>query len=217
MSVRPVLVCLGFLLTGCGADALQEASAAETEQAIRSCFAGYKAAVLESDGEAAAGHVTAATIAYYQRMLALVLSASAEETRKLPLLDRMTVLLVRARVEGDLLRAMDGRKLFVHAVDIGMVGKSSVISNELGEVFVSGAHATGEHVSAGTPTGIHWRFHLEDGAWRMDIMSILPSATLAFQKIIKDSGMTEDEFILKIIAMLQGTEPSDEVWQPVSR
>jgi len=216
MSVRPVLACLGFLLAGCGADG-SEASTAEAEQAIRSCFAGYKAAILEGDGKAAAGHVTASTIAYYQKMLGLVLSAPAEETKKLPLVDRMTVLLVRSRIEAELLHTMDGRKLFVHAVDIGMVGKNSVIRVDLGEVVVSGAHATGEHINAGKPSGIQWRFHHENGAWRMDILSAMPMATLAFQKVIQESGMTEDEFILTVIEMFSGREPTDDVWEPVSR
>jgi hypothetical protein len=213
--MRAALACFGLVLAACGAD--EEASKAEAEQAIRACFAGYKAAVLDGEGKAAARHVTASTIAYYETLLEFILHASAEDTMKLPLIDRMTVLLMRARIEADLLRTMDGRKLFVHAVDIGMIGKDSVIRNELGEVVVSGDHATGEHVSAGAPSGIHMRFHHEDGAWRMDLVSIFPSATLAFQKAIQASGMTEDEFILKTIAIVTGRKPTDDVWQPVAR
>jgi hypothetical protein len=217
VDLRPLLACLGLLLAGCGAEVPQEESNAKAETAIRACFAAYKAAILEGDGEAAAVEVDAATIAYYEKMLELSLDASAEETKRLPLMDRMTVLIVRARVEPELLRTVDGRELFVHAVKSGMVGKSSVIHNELGEVKVSGAHATGEHVSAGQKTRIRWRFHREEGAWRMDILSIFPAATLAFQKTIADSGMTENEFIFRVIAMTGGTEPTDDIWQPVSR
>jgi hypothetical protein len=213
VSLRP-LACLGLLVAGCGGD---DTSRAEAEQAIRACFAGYKAAVLEGNGDAALGCVDAATIAYYEKLLGFALRASAEETRKLPLMDRVTVVLLRARIEAGLLRTMDGRKLFVHAVELGMIGKDSVIRNELGEIVVSGGHATGEHVSAGKPSAMHWRFHHENGAWRMDLLSILPKATLAFQQVIRESGMTEDEFILQMVAMLTGREPTDDVWQPVSR
>lgn len=215
MSVRPLLACLGLFLAGCGGEDRPASSDVVAEHAIRSCFGGYKAAVLYGDGEAAAGYVNAATIVYYQRLLRLALRASAEETKKLPLVDRMTVLLIRSRVEAELLRTMDGRKLFVHAVDIGMIGKDGVIRNELGEVVVSGDHATGEHIHAGKPSGMHWRFRREDGTWRMDILSILPGATRAFQAVIRESGMTEDEFILQMVATLTGREATEDVWQPI--
>jgi hypothetical protein len=129
----------------------------------------------------------------------------------------MTVVIARACIEPELLRAMDGRSFFAHAVDIGMIGERSVARNEVGLVKVSGAEATGEAVVRGKPVGMHWRFEREAGAWRLDVTSALPKATQAFAGVIHRAGQTENEFILRMIAEFEGDEPGEEIWQPVGR
>ena len=207
MPTRILLLWFGVLLAGCGAD----------ERSIHACFDAYKRAVLESDGESAVEQVTKGTIEYYANVLDLVFEASAEKTRALPLVDRITVLLIRARVEPERLRQMDGRQLFIYAIDHGMVGKSSVIRSDLGDVAISGDYAIGDALSAGKRSGIQWRFYREGGRWRMDVTSVMTAANIALLQVIRDSGEEENQFVQKLVAMTLGRDPGEDIWEPLSR
>ena len=232
MHPRPALACLAILLAACddgppapnGPPAQQQPTAPERapslaaeEQAVRDCYIAYKTAILDGDGQAAARHVSASTIAYYKKMLDLVFSASVAETQVLPLLDRMTVVLVRAQVDPELLRVMTGKGLFIHAIQAGMISKNSVIQNEIGKVTVFKNHATGEHITAGKLTPHRWQFSKEDGTWRLELMANMAAMTLGFKQAIKQMGKAENEFILDLVELLTGSKPTAKLWEPLKR
>ena len=115
---------------------LFDARAAGDEAAVRATFAAYKAAVLAQQGERAADNVTTGTLREYARYRELALSAPRAALEALPMTERLQVLIIRARVPAADLRAMDGRRVFTHAVDRGWIGREGVERSELGTVQV---------------------------------------------------------------------------------
>ena len=206
-SIFVALVIL--LLAACGS--------ADTEEtaAVRASFYGYKQAILDQDGKASLAFVDTRTIAYYQKMSDLALRGDREIVRALSAVDKLMVLTIRHMISLESVETMTGESLFVQAVNQGLIGEASVINNDIGDISVSGTHATGVHVSEGKATRIKWVFQLENDRWRLDMTSIMPAADQAFQQVISESGLPEDEFLMTILESVSGKKVGDTVWDPM--
>ena len=110
---------------------------------------------------------------------------------------------------------MTGESLFVHAVNQGWIGKESVINNDIGDITVSGTHATGVHVSEGKASPFKWVFSLENGKWRLDLTSMMPIGDQALKQVIRESGFSEDEFLTTVLESVSGKKVADTVWDPL--
>jgi hypothetical protein len=206
-----VLVALGLALgAGCGGSAADQ-------KAVRDCFAAYREAILSQRGNDAVERVNQATVDYYERVRGLALSAPEQEVRKLPLYDRMMVLLLRHRLPLDLLSGMNGREVFVYGVNRGWIGKEDVMESDVGTVRVSGDRATAQFVKAGKPTPLSYSFTKESGQWKMDLTAMAPAVNLALKQLIEREGVSEDEFLLDILESVSGQKPSARIWQPPAR
>jgi hypothetical protein len=185
-------------------------------ESVRACFEGYKQAILDQDGNAAVALVDGNTLEYYGEMRRLALEGKPEIVRNLSTIDKMMVLMLRHQTPVEDLSQMSGDSLFVYAVDKGWIGRESVISNELGDITVSGDHASGVHVSAGTETPLRWMFQKKDGNWKLDITSIMPAADQAFKQMIRESGQSEDEFLVAILESVSGRRVPESIWEPMA-
>ena len=115
-SMLLVLICVLTITFGCAPDG----------QDAKEVFDAYFDAVEQADGEAAVSYVSQSTIDYYQSLVDLSLDATEAETRALPFIDKVTVVMIRHRLPAEVIRTMDGRALFVHGVEQGWVGKQSM-------------------------------------------------------------------------------------------
>jgi hypothetical protein len=197
-------------LTGCSSEADE----------VKKCFYAYRDAVLNGHVTEAAELGSSETTRYYANILRLVFEASGSETRALDPMDRIMVLMLRHQVSVENLRKMDGRGLIAYLVAGGVIGKNSivsnVISNDIGEIAVSGNHATGVHVANQQATIQKWRFTKEQGRWKFDITSIKPAVNTAFREMAKKSGSTENEFIKTLLLpSVSGKVPPDDNWLPL--
>ena len=190
-------------------------AAQSTQDSIRGTFNDYKSAILNDDGERAVGYVDSRTLAYYGEMLDKTKTADSSTVDALPIMDKLMVLAIRHRTSrADLLR-FDAQKLFVYAIEQGMVGKGSVMNIEIGEVTVDGATARGQFMSNGVPGPVYFGFYDENG-WKVDLTSIFPAANEAFQQMVDESTTNENEYLIQILEMLTGTPASEDIWQPVT-
>jgi TonB family protein len=182
---------------------------------IKESFENYKAAILNDKGKEAIKFVSSQTISYYNFILNQIKFADSTEISALDFIHKMTILSVRHRASKKQIRSFDGKKLLIFAIDEGMVGKASVLDNTIGNVTIEGDVAKGQFVTNGKETPLYFHFHKEDEAWKIDLTSIFPSAKLAFDQIIEDSGMEENDYLLLILEMVSGKKPKMTIWQPV--
>ena len=90
-----------------------------------------------------------------------------------------------------------------------------MINNDIGDIRVSGTHATGVHVSEGKATPLKFVFQMENGKWRLDLTSIMATADQAFKQVIRESGLHEDEFLMTVLESVSGKKVGDTVWDPM--
>ena len=67
------------------------------EEDVLACFSNYKRAILNDQGEEALKYIDANTLTYYEGILEKTKTADSIMVDKLPLMDKMMVLIVRQR------------------------------------------------------------------------------------------------------------------------
>lgn len=187
------------------------------EQQVKKTFDNYKSAILNDKGEEAVEQVDTKTIAYYGDIFEKVKTADSLKVDKLSLMDKLIVLVVRHRIPKEEIMKTNGKQLLVTAIKMGMVGKSSVINNEVGTVKVNGDFASGELLVRGQKTPLAFEFHKENGLWKLDLTAIFPAGEAAFRQMVKQSGEPENEYLLSLIQLTTGKEPGAEVWVPTKQ
>ena len=110
---------------------------------------------------------------------------------------------------------MDGKGLFVYAIKKGMVGKSSVSNNTIGDVTVNKGFAKGQLVASGQKVPLYFHFYKEQGQWKFSLTSLFPASNMAFKKMMEDSGQKENDYLFSILEVLTGRKPGTEIWQPL--
>lgn len=186
-------------------------------EAVGRCFQDYKSAILGQEGDAAAGLVTTKTIDEYQRYVDWAMSADRRTLEALSLVNRFQVLLLRQRIPAETLSRLNGRSVFVYAVDRDWIGKDSVIRTTLGTVSVAGNRATSEVLIGGQTAPHRFHFARENGAWRFDLVQLLQTTDQALKAVARQRGMSEDEFIFSLIETVSGKRVEPAIWVPVQK
>ena len=185
------------------------------EKQVRQAFEKYQKAIMNDKGPEAVEHVDSRTINYYAEMLETAIKADSATVAELELLDKLMVLLLRHRTPKDKLLKFDGKELLIYAIESGMVGKNTVMNNEIGDVEITEEHARGQLVIKGEPAPLYMDFYKENGQWKVDLTSAFPAARMAFNYAVKQSGEDENEFVLELLANVTGKRPGNEIWHPL--
>lgn len=185
------------------------------EKSVREAFDNYKSAILNDKGEEAVKYVDSRTIKYYGDILELVKNADSAKVASLSLLDKMMVFTIRHRVPKKDILSFDGKGLLVYAIKSGMVGKNSVANNSIGEVTIDNDFAKGQFIANGQKAPFYFHFYKEEGQWKIDLTSIFSVSTMAFKKMVEDSGLNENEYLFSLLEMLTGIKPGKEIWEKV--
>jgi hypothetical protein len=193
---------------------LAHAQASE-EKLVRKSFENYKKSILNDKGEEAVKYVDKRTIKYYGDMLELVKNADSVEVESLSILDKLMVFTIRHRASKDDILRFDGKKLFVYAIESGMVGKSSVATNSVGEVIINDNFAKGQFIMDGKKVPFYFHFYKEEGQWKIDLTSLFPTAMGAFDKMAEESELSENEFLFFVLEIATGKKPGNEIWSPI--
>ena len=202
------LVLLLVLTTACNGQKKEEKS-------VRDAFDNYKSAILNDKGDEAVKYVDSRTIKYYSDILELVKNADSTQVSSLSLLDKLMVLSIRHRTSKEDILSFDGKGLLVYAIKSGMVGKNSVANNSIGEVTIDNNFAKGQFIANGQKAPFYFHFYKEEGQWKIDLTSIFSVSTMAFKKMVEDSGQSENEYLFSLLEMLTGKKPGQEIWEKV--
>ena len=191
-----------------------DARAAGDEAAVRATFAAYKAAVLAQQGERAADNVTTDTLREYARYRELALSAPRAALEALPMTERLQVLIIRARVPVADLRAMDGRRVFTHAVDRGWIGREGVERSELGTVQVDGDRAAARLKIGATELPVDFEFEREPGGWRFNLIPLTTMSEDVIKQLARQNGVSENEMVMTLLRGLSEAPVDERLWDP---
>jgi hypothetical protein len=184
-------IALVLFLGGCdGATASKE-----DEAAIREAYTRFKEAVQAGDGPAAASLVTQETIAFYEEIRNLALSADRERLMAARISQRFTALAVRGLIEPKELASLSGKDLFSRAIEEGWVGQERIADEHMGNVVIEGDSARVVVTRAGANTSTFVYLQRHDGRWVIDMMPTLEMGDQEFARALKESEMTEEEFM----------------------
>ena len=185
------------------------------QEQIVNCFNQYKASILTGKGDEAIIFFDSRTIKYYDEIIEQIKTADSIKVESLPLLDKFTVLSFRYRVQKEDVLKMDGRKLLIYAIDNGMVGKSKIAEDKIGEIKIDGDFATAKFVINEEISSMSIDFYKEEGQWKIDLTSIFLYSTIALREMLEKSGRSENDYLFSIIEALTGRKPSAEIWEPL--
>lgn len=204
-----------ILLLSVACDSSQNSADQKKEQKlVRTSFKNYKAAILKDDGEEAVKFIDSKTIKYYSDLLHKIINADSLQVNSLNVMDKFQILTIRFRTSKDHLISLDGKKLLAYTIDEGMTSKN-VAGNKLGDVIIDGNFAKGQLSVNGQTSEVFFNFYKEEGNWQLDLTSIFRLSAMVFNKMIKDSGQEENEFIFTLLETISGNRPSNEIWKPL--
>jgi len=204
-------ICIILLLLVSG---LSQAQRNESK-AIHASFESYRAAVLTDNGEEAIKYVDSKTLQYYNDLLIKIKSADSSSITSLPFLDKFMVLAIRHKASAVELNSFDGSAILIYAINNGLVGKNSIENNSIGEIEILGEKAIGEFISNGQKSDAFLNFYRENDIWKIDLTSLFNFTNNSLEKIVKSSGNTEIEFVIKLVETLTNSEVKPEVWKPL--
>jgi hypothetical protein len=180
---------------------------------IRACFDRYKKAAAASDGATAAKELDANTVAYYAQLRTAALSAPDIHGLAPP--DKLMVLRIRMELSPDQLSALDGRSLIAYAIGKRWANSAQIGAATLGKIALDGKKAETEMLMGGRPSGAKVIFRQEGNDWRLDLAANNENNKIAFMSMRRNSKLSEDELILKMLKDITGQTPPDKVWQPL--
>ena len=212
-SALLAIAVVACALSGCG-DAPPGESADQAAVDVQAAWDELKSASLSNQGSVAADRVTKATHDHYAEIRDLALTATRDQLQGMSIAKQVTVLSMRVRIEPERLKEMSGRDLYIHAVDQGWIGKNSASEEGITGIVVTGDHAKAEITNAGEPVGQYMHFTREDGAWRLDVMQLMMLANAAFDAMQEQSGLSEEEFITRLIETVTSRRLTEDDWNP---
>lgn len=212
--LRALVPAVAVLLLGTGCVAQQggppadgavtSQSPEQVEAAVRATFESYRRALTSKDGQAAAALVSDGTIDYYAQLAVIAGTAGPEEIAARPLVDRLTIALLRVKRPAAELASLDGRELFAYGVEAGLFAESSLADNALGTVRTAGDRAFAQVVVRGRPSPFDYEYVRERGTWLFDVVPTLRATNPLLQQTATRANLTEDEFVFQVVGSAAG-------------
>lgn len=210
MKLRSALIALLLLLP-------LPAAAQDAAAEVREAFLGYKTAILTGDGETAAELVTERTRTLYRGFADSALTLDKPGLDGLHVMDRISVMQLRHQMTRQQLESMSGGEIVAYAVDQGWIGKDGAARLQVGDFIVQGDSASAPVLGGdGEETLLRMRFAREDGLWRFDLVEAMALVRVTMAQAIRQTGLSEDAFILVFLEAASGRKPDPDIWSPPS-
>lgn len=208
---RLVMLATMQLILVCSAIAKQD------KKQITACFEQYKTAILQEDAELALKCLDSNTISYYSTIASLSRTATRDNIDTLPIMSKLLVIVVRHRVPKQELLKMKGRELILYAVKNGMLGdKASIDQTTITKISIEDNTARAMFRDGKEVTNNYFRFNKEAEGWKLDMTSIFSTVAKSFNRVISQSGLTENDFIFRLAESTTGRRVDDTIWEPLA-
>ncbi|GAB4241205.1 MAG: hypothetical protein Tsb0032_44220 [Kiloniellaceae bacterium] len=192
-------------------------AAAEPVDDVRESFLVYKSAIIEADGEAAAGVVSQDSRNYFRKLADHALTLDHDGLHQIHVSDRLYAMLLRHNLDRATLQGMSGGEVVSYAVDEGWIGREGATQLRLGHYEVDGDHASGTILRPdGLKTSFKMEFVKEGDKWLLDLVALMQLTRTAFEFAVQQSGLSEDEFVMLMLEHGSGRKPGPEIWSPPS-
>lgn len=214
--MRRALASLLLLVLVALPSTLARANPAEVEAS----FEAYKQALIEGDGAAASRLTASDTHAFLDQTLDRALTMEEAEVRALPLLDQISVLMLRHNMKAEQLRQMKDGDPVAYAVEQRAFDMNEVQKLEAAEFTVSGSQAQAPLSNLkGSPIPVNVYFKEEAGTWRFDLLSSIAPFRAVFdaQAGMLQALQTSDGksgVVPLIIHLITGRAPDPNIWNP---
>lgn len=187
----------------------------QDEAAIKKVFEDYKSAILNDKADAALDAIDTKTKNYYAAILSQVKKADSTSIAAMSMVDKITVLGIRARANREEILSMQGYDAFLFAIKKGMVGKNSVSNNALGTITINKDFASAEMMSRGKSLPASYHFYRETDGWKLNLTELFALGNASLKQMIDNSGKSENEYLLEILSLLTNKEQGYHLWKPV--
>ena len=187
---------------------------------VEASFEAYKRALIEGDGEAASRLTASDTHAFLDETLDRALTMEEPELRALPLLDQISVLMLRHNMKPEQLRQMKDGDPVASAVSQRAFDPSEVQKLEIADFTVTGRQAQAPLSNLkGSPIPVNVHFKEEQGTWRFDLLSSIAPFRAVFdaQAGLFDALKTSDGIsgaVPLILHLITGRAPDANIWNP---
>jgi len=175
----------------------------DAEQQIRDCFYRYRFREIDQN-----------TRDYYADMLDRIWYADADEIGAMTVIEKVFIAQSRHRIPVEELKLFNEESYFKYAVKEGWIGRETVASIELLNVAVNGDNAMTTFARDGRALPFGFSFNLEDGDWKIDLVSIIPVSNVGLEHAINNSELDEEEFVFKVVESLSGSPVTSQIWTP---
>jgi hypothetical protein len=185
------------------------------EDLVRKAIESYKSSLLNNNGEDAVKYIDSRTFKYYSDILDLVKNADSSKVETNSLLDKLTVLLIRHKVSKKDILSFDGQTFFIYTIESGMSGKG-IEKSTIGVITIEDSKAKVQLIANGQIAPVLLLLRKEGGNWKIDLTALLSFQNSTFQKMEKNYGKSETEYIFNILEKATGKKPCSEIWQPIN-
>jgi len=188
--------------------------------AVEQSFAAYKQALVDGDGAAASALTASDTHAYLKQTLDRALTMPAADLQTLPLLDQISVLMLRHNMRPEQLRAMQDSDPVAYAVDQQAFDMNEVQKLEAADFTVTGSQAQAPISNLkGSPIPVNVHFKEEAGTWRFDLLSSIAPYRAFFDSqagfLAKLNGGDGNNAVVPLlIHLITGRAPDANIWNP---
>lgn len=211
------ILAITVLFVGCGDSGGKEADP-QVEAKVRANFDQYKSAVLASDGEAAAALISNDSLGWYQTLRDHAYDSTPDQVKALSPAEELMVLTIRINLNAEKLKEMDGRAVFVHAVNEGWIGKEGISQLSLGDVEINESDDTvqADALVGKETTDLQFTFAKEESGYKILLDRMIDATNKALKQKITESGQAKDEFVTNILAFASGEAVPASIWEPLN-
>lgn len=210
-ALLALLACTSGALAAVPARAAQQPDLAQMN-AASNAWSRY-AELSSEDQPASADLLAASSLAHFAFLRDAALYASPEQSRRLPVSDRLLVYAMRATQDAAKLAALDGRGVAALCIEAGWAGVAKPDDEEgalprlVYVTLVDADTAVGE---VAPPTELTFNFGptllREGGAWKVVSQSLVPDESVSIMRQVQQSGMAEDDMVGFILGRLLETD-----------
>ncbi|OSZ77974.1 hypothetical protein CAP35_06815 [Chitinophagaceae bacterium IBVUCB1] len=171
----------------------------EDKKQIKACFNQYKQAAIESDGAKAIQCIDSKTIEFYDSIMYYIINYDSNKIVALPFLEKVTVLTSKFLINNDSLIQFNGRKLFEHSVDIGLISKETIIHLQIDTIVIDKSFAIAYISTRNKKTGIYLTFYKNDGDWKLNLSELFSKLSGTLQQIFIETYEDENTALLNTL------------------
>jgi hypothetical protein len=183
---------------------------------IQHCFNDFKAAIMRNNGEAAVNLVDSSTIKFYSTLLDKAENLDSLQLEKESMITKFEVFKIRLMITPMQVNQINGRRLLTMLINHGISGNGNIKSYTLGHITIRNDSAEAEKLSNNKRTPFIYLFSKENDFWKIRMTSSNTTTDIAFKQLAIDEGLTDNDYIYKLLEEIFRKKPSNDIWKPIN-